>query len=511
MVSMKIANQLMAILACTAGMTLAGHAQADATDLPGWDLVWNDEFDGTSLNTSDWEALNRQDSYNNEKQYYLDDQVSVANGLMTITATNQPIANKQYRSGLIRTWDEYTYGRWEVRANLPTTQGMWPAIWLLPRYEDWPVGGEIDIMENRGSNPYVVSSAFHYGESVSAHQYVWNEYSATEGGVPVNFHDSFHTYAVEWEESVMRFYVDDNLYWVVNSSRVPVPDGPMSLIINLAIGGDFGGDPDGSTVWPQTMEVDYVRYWQKATAIQGDITGDGFVGLDDLDIVLNEWNQGTPPAATTSVVLNDFNNVGLSGVYENWSSGTITYSATDMRVQAGDFGGGWMNLGTPLDATGQTTLEVALDVNAGNVADEFNIVLIDADGTERVYHFTDLVVGDDQILSLNLDDWSQDNAAGSIAGLDISALVSFHLQGTFSNGNPGLWMDLTFDNIALTGGTTYILEGDINEDGFVGLDDLDIILNHWNEGTPPSGSAIPEPGTLAVIGLGSLAMMRRRA
>lgn len=499
---------ILTLIACTAGACLTGSTQAQVPDLPGWDLVWNDEFDGTSLDTGRWEALNRQDSHNNEKQYYLASQVAVDNGLLTITANDQPIANKQYRSGLVRTWEEHTYGRWEIRANLPTTQGMWPAIWLLPRNEAWPSGGEIDIMENKGSQPYTTSSAFHYGQDWQQHQYIWHDYSATENGQPVNFHESYHNYAVEWDDTYIRFFVDDNMYFSTNSGQVPIPDGPMSLIINLAIGGDFDGDPDGTTVFPQTFDIDYVRYWQKAVALPGDVDGDGYVGITDLNLVLGDWDKSSQTGP--GVLLADFNNTGLSGTYEQWSNGTLTQGSEDLRVQANDFGGGWRDFTSPIDATGQTTLEVELDVNAGDVSGQFNIVLIDGDGTERIFNFSSLTVGDDQILSIDLDNYSGDNAIGAVAGLDLANIISYHLQGSFANGNPGQPMDLTFDTMSLGGVVTNVLEGDIDGDGYVGITDLNIILANWDSGTPPiNGGTIPEPGTLALIGLGGLAVLKR--
>ncbi|HEY2841136.1 MAG TPA: glycoside hydrolase family 16 protein, partial [Pirellulales bacterium] len=135
---------------------------AQIPDVPGWQLSWHDEFDGSSLNTTNWTALNRLDSFNNEKQYYSSGQVSVANGSLQLTATNQPVRNKAYGSGLITSNALYGPGRFEARIDLPTTQGMWPAFWLNPNQVQWPLGGEIDVMENRGSEPTTVSSAFHW-------------------------------------------------------------------------------------------------------------------------------------------------------------------------------------------------------------------------------------------------------------------------------------------------------------------------------------------------------------
>ncbi len=501
-------RNMITVFACTAGACLGQSAHAQVPDVPGWDLVWNDEFDTGALDTSRWEALNRKDSFNNEKQYYLPDQVSVSGGQLHLTATDQPLAGKDYRSGLVTTHQEHLYGRWEVRANLPTTQGMWPAIWLLPdtTVTTWPLGGEIDIMENRGSQPFLTSSAYHWNTTPNTSQFVYHEYTATENGQPVNFHESYHNYAVEWEADQIRYYVDDNLHFAVNNPQAP-QTVPMSLIINLAVGGSFGGDPDGSTVFPQTFDIEYVRYWEaSAGPIEGDIDGDGFVGITDLNIVLGEWNLGSGAGQ----LLSDFSNFNLTGTYAQWDSGTFTSGATDFRVQANDFGGGLKALSSPIDATGETDLRVQLDVNPGNVADAFNIVLIDGDGTERVYRFTNLTVGMDQTLTIDLDDFLQDNAPGSIPGLDLSNITVFHTQGTFGNDAPGLAMDLTFDILSL-GAASGVLAGDLDGDGFVGITDLNIILGNWNAGTPPPTISIPEPASLITSGLvGVVLLMRRR-
>ncbi len=496
---------------CLLWVCLAQTASAQVPNLPGWDLVFNDEFNGTSLNTTNWTALNRKDSFNNEKQFYHPDQVTIAGGNLVITATDVPRQGKAYQSGLITSNNLFGPGRFEARIDLPTSQGMWPAFWLNPNQVPWPQGGEIDILENRGSQPNLVSSAYHWqtnpGPCCDQHQFVFDEYTATVAGQPVNFHAGFHTYAVEWDETTLRFFVDDNLYHTVTeTANRPIFETQKNIILNVAVGGDFGGDPNASTVFPQTMLVDYVRYWQRSTvqAIQGDIDGDGFVGIADLNIVLGDWNA----SSDAGVQLADFSNFGLTSTYNAWNSGAFTPSATDFRVQANDFGGGWRELANAIDATGETTLQVKLDVNPGNVADAFNIVLIDADGTERVYRFDNLTVGQDQLLTIDLADFAQDNAVGGVPGLDLSKLTVFHLQGTFGNGSPGLPMDLTFDNLSLGAGGPALL-GDVDGDGFVGISDLNIILGNWNQGSPPS-VAVPEPATLAMMGIGAWSLLRPR-
>ncbi|HEX3601275.1 MAG TPA: family 16 glycosylhydrolase [Lacipirellulaceae bacterium] len=275
-------------------------AVAQIPDVPGWQLFWHDEFDGNTLNTTNWTALSRQNQNNNEKEYYTPGQVSVANGNLQLTATNQPMGNKAYRSGLITSNMLFGQGRIEARIDLPTTQGMWPAFWMNPNQVQWPLGGDIDIMENKGSEPTVVSDAFHWqkdpGPCCDAHQYTTRRYGYSVDGQPVNFTTGFHTYAAEWDKSPttnaneIRFYVDDTLVNVVdeNSSMSDANfTTAKNIILNLAVGGDFGGDPNGTTVFPQTMLVDYVRVWHRQTGLAGDYNGDGVV--DSADYVV--WRQ----------------------------------------------------------------------------------------------------------------------------------------------------------------------------------------------------------------------------
>ena len=150
-----------------------------------------------------------------------------------------------------------------------------------------------------------------------------------------------------------------------------------------------------------------------------------------------------------AVTISDFSNFNLSGTYVQWGSGNFTSGATAFTVQANDFGGGFHNLPAPVNASGNDTITISLNVNSGNIADKFNLVLIDGDGTERVFRFDGLVVGDGQTLSKSTGGFLQDNQPGAVLGLDLSNLTAFHLQGTFTNGDPGLAMNLTFDNLAI--------------------------------------------------------------
>jgi beta-glucanase (GH16 family) len=294
----KMSAGLKSVIAIAATMALlcaTRSAVAQIPDVPGWELTWHDEFDGNAIDTDKWVPLDRQDSHNNEKQYYKPEQVAVVDGNLRITATNQPIANKQYRSGLITSKNLFGPGRYEARIDLPTSQGMWPAFWMNANQTQWPTAGEIDILENRGSQPDLVSSAYHWQVDPNApccgqHQYTFKEY--IDDDQPVDFHSGFHTYAVEWDPNVLRFYVDGNLYHVVGETpNRPIFEVAKNIILNLAVGGDFGGDPNTSSVFPQTMLVDYVRVWQRQTGVQGDYNNDGVIDATDYTVWRNSEGE----------------------------------------------------------------------------------------------------------------------------------------------------------------------------------------------------------------------------
>lgn len=262
-------------LALTIGAWLAAASLAVAAP-PGYTQIWNDEFDGTTLDHSKWTPETVQNPHNNERQAYLPEMITVADGNMVITSTNQPSGNKQYRSGRVHSDWTHQYGRWEVRADLPTSKGMWPAIWLLPdtTQYNWPNQGEIDIMENRGTQPHLTSSAYHYGTSSPYnHQYKYSEQTTARFGQPVNFHEGFHTFGVDWDKTKLRFYVDDVHYYTLYDSDVggflSSRTAPMQTVLNTAVGGEFlleNGQPDATTIFPQKFLIDYVRVFERNDA-----------------------------------------------------------------------------------------------------------------------------------------------------------------------------------------------------------------------------------------------------
>ena len=248
---------------------------------PGWKLAWHDEFDGPAGEKPDpakWNYdLGAGGWGNSELEYYTDRAENAAmdgKGSLAITAIEyaDPATSGlncsycMYSSARLVTRDRYTftYGRAEARLRLPVGQGVWPAFWLLGAnigQVGWPQCGEIDVMENKGSEPGVVHGALH-GPGYSGGKAPISTY--TLGGA--RSADDFHVYAIEWDADEVRWYVDGQQYSSVAPGTVPSPwvfDHPFYLILNLAIGGTFAGMPDYTSVFPQTLLVDYVRVYQR--------------------------------------------------------------------------------------------------------------------------------------------------------------------------------------------------------------------------------------------------------
>jgi beta-glucanase (GH16 family) len=238
-----------------------------------WKLVWEDEFNGTAVDTSRWRFETGDGCPdlcgwgNNELEYYRAENAAVADGILTVTARREPFEGREYTSARLITLDkaDWVYGRFEARLRLPTGQGLWPAFWLLGvdiAEAGWPACGEIDIMEYRGQEPRTVTGALH-GPGYSGGASVGGRYTLPEG----RFDEAFHTFAVEWEGDRITWLVDDTRYRSVARRDLPanarwVFDHPFFLILNLAVGGNFVGPPGAATTFPQSLRVDWVRVYQ---------------------------------------------------------------------------------------------------------------------------------------------------------------------------------------------------------------------------------------------------------
>lgn len=240
-------------------------------------LVWQDEFDGDRIDPETWffQSGDGTDEGipgwgNNELQFYLPDNAQVSDGTLKITARQQSIGAFNYTSARIITRDRVAvrYGRIEARMRLPGGQGVWPAFWMLAQdttYGGWAASGEIDIMEAvnlGGAGGNRVYGTLHYGGEFPANVFTGESYV-----VPADATAEFHTYSIEWDPTEIRWYVDDVLYAVQNtwfSTAAPFPapfDQPFHILFNVAVGGSFPGAPNAGTVFPVTMEVDWVRVY----------------------------------------------------------------------------------------------------------------------------------------------------------------------------------------------------------------------------------------------------------
>ena len=255
--------------ASTGGSSTIGCASSDTT----YKLVWSDEFNGAAgaaLDSAKWTYDVGGNGWgNSELEYYTSGTANAAmdgNGNLVITAKNQSMSGMDYTSARIKTQGlaSWTYGRIEARIKIPKGQGMWPAFWLLGtdiNTNPWPACGEIDVVENIGKEPSIIHGSMH-GPGYSGGSGPTAQYSLS---APVG--DAYHMFAIEWEQNVIRWYVDNTLYSTKAPSNIPsgatwVYAHPFFIILNVAVGGTWPGNPDASTVFPQQMLVDYVRVCQ---------------------------------------------------------------------------------------------------------------------------------------------------------------------------------------------------------------------------------------------------------
>ena len=257
-------------------MIFSSCTEDEVTDRD-YQLVWQDEFDGTSGAPPDPASWNYDIGTgdngwgNQELQYYTDRVENVAQngqGQLVITARNENFQGSSFTSARINTKGlvEQAYGRVEARIMTPYGPGMWPAFWLLGSNIDqvnWPQCGEIDVMELRGQEPSTIHGSAH-GPGYSAGSAVTDTYNLENA----RFDTDFYVFAIEWGTDFIEYYVDDRLYQRITPADVSgewVFDQPFFLILNVAVGGTFVGfpSPEG-TRFPQTMVVDYVRVYQES-------------------------------------------------------------------------------------------------------------------------------------------------------------------------------------------------------------------------------------------------------
>ena len=252
---------------------LANAEPAAATQ--DWKLVWSDEFnqaEGSAPDASKWSYEMGGNGWgNNELEYYTDrtNNVRIEDGKLVIEARAEAFSGKNYTSARLLTkgkWS-WTYGRIEARIKIPRGQGIWPAFWMLGTNigaAGWPACGEIDIMENIGREPALIHGTVH-GPGYSGSGGIGGPAALPGGAV---FADGFHVYAIECESNRISWFVDDQPYFNLTPARLPQKaqwgfNQPKFLLLNLAVGGAWPGNPNAETTFPQRLVVDYVRIYDK--------------------------------------------------------------------------------------------------------------------------------------------------------------------------------------------------------------------------------------------------------
>ncbi|PEN12770.1 glycoside hydrolase [Longibacter salinarum] len=247
---------------------------------PTWISVWQDEFDGSMLDTTKWSFdLGGNGWGNQELQYYTDRQENarVDGEHLIIEAKKEDYSGNGYTSARLNSKETWTYGRYEIRAKLPSGRGTWPALWMLAEndvYGDayWPDNGEIDIMEHVGYDEGVIHA--------TVHTEAYNHIQGTQRGKSKTVSDAtsaFHVYSIEWAPDEVRAYIDGTQYFSFANERLSNPsagyaewpfDQPFFLLMNIAVGGTWGGAQGvDDSIFPQRMEVDYVRVYQPESIV----------------------------------------------------------------------------------------------------------------------------------------------------------------------------------------------------------------------------------------------------
>ena len=237
---------------------------------PGYTLAWSDEFTGNTINTAFWNFETGGNGWgNNELENYTNRSQNSfqSNGQLIIEARKEAYAGNNYTSARMTTQGKktFTFGRIDIRAKLPVSKGMWPALWMLGSNissVNWPACGEIDMMELVGSFPGRVSGTAHYADNAGKHDSRGSNISITGE----DFSQKFHVFSIVWVKDSIQWLLDDKVYYTMAANATGTSNYPFNkdffFIFNVAVGGDWPGAPDGSTIFPQRMFVDYVRVFQ---------------------------------------------------------------------------------------------------------------------------------------------------------------------------------------------------------------------------------------------------------
>ena len=496
---MKVSRKItqLFVLASAISLTGCGGDVATNTDsskidpiqpVSDWNLVWSDEFDGTAIDSKKWtHEVDCNGGGNQEKQCYTDNDENsyVSDGTLKIVALPAEAgADLPYTSARIITQNkaDFAYGRFEVKAKLPSGQGSWPAFWMMPTdstYGGWPKSGEIDILEavnlkttdENGVAENRVYGTLHYGKEWPDNEHSGTSYTMPDG---INPADDFHTYAIEWQEGEIRWYVDNYLYATQRQSKVrnnskgdavglshrgwfienydaitgelttywnAAPfDQDFFMILNLAVGGNWPENVNNlgidSTAFEngQTFEIDYVRVYQ---CIQNPDTGKGCEtvrgGYDSLDDALVEGKAPIP--SPPSVALPQDLTIFSATENPNWPAWDCCGGSTPMVVTDAEKGE-VMEFSVGGDPT----------VN-GFISREANIT--DPNGQASPFDASPAVATGSVKFDLNVTSLPNDASAAwffKIESNNATTAVDFELSESLEGEAPseGVWQTYTF-------------------------------------------------------------------
>jgi beta-glucanase (GH16 family) len=368
-----------------------------ATPLPvgsggGGNLIFSDEFDGTTLNASNWQtcswwaASTCSIESNNEQELYTANNVSVANGSLKLQARRENavawngttynytsgMVSSGGRSGSVAPGFTYKYGYAEARVDVPAGKGLWPAFWTLPADYSWPP--EIDAMEILGDAPSVTHMTYHYLDANGAHQGPGSSWTGPD------FSAGWHTFGVDWEPNAIVWYVDG-----VERNRFTdasaITAKPQYLLLNLAVGGNWPGSPDASTPFPSDYLVDYVRVWDKfgTPAVPPPPAATGYAAVVAGDGPVSHWRLGDASGTTATDSFGTNPGTYLNGV----SLGAPSLVAADTANPAASFDGGNDSMAVQsssgLSPTAAVTVEAWLRPSAVPTAGNFASVVTKAE------------------------------------------------------------------------------------------------------------------------------------
>lgn len=350
----------------------------DEIDVPeGYSLVWSEEFNETSINMAKWQYETGDGTNyglpvgwgNNELQIYTD--ISENSGIETDGETSSLFIKALsdgaggYTSAKLTTKDMVSirFGRIDVKAKMPEGQGIWSAIWMLGDNIDeidWPGCGEIDIAEIIGSTPNKMYSTVHFTNSENKHAEIQDSHTLSD----MTYSDSYHVYSLDWTPEKLSFSVDGvNIHQVTIAEDMKEFLRSFYLVLNVAVGGNWPGYPDNTTTFPQTMNVDYIRIFEKI----------GFTPptAPVLDIDEESIGQNIEPSLAQNAIKDSFYDLGGAQVIVYGGGGEPLVSASEIAIDGdsslvfdfpgGGWGGGYIELDTTVDLSGYTNIKFALN------------------------------------------------------------------------------------------------------------------------------------------------------